>query len=164
MLGAAIEVVDGDAERALWSQHNERVWDGPGAIVRASWLPANVAAVIGELKSCAATSGVIEIEMLGRAAVGAGLIRIDGDARRRRRASSSCARSAVFGNVVMRARLDGAEGARRRLGTARRAPAAVRVAEARVRSARRPQRRAEDRYERVRTRRFDAIHPPDRAR
>jgi len=101
MLGAA-KLVDGDAERALWSEHNERVWMGAGAIVRASWLPANIATAIGELKACAATAGVIEIEMLGRAAVGAGLIRIEGDPKAQARAIEQLRRSASFGNVVLR--------------------------------------------------------------
>ena len=101
MLGAA-KLFEGDAERAFWSQHNERVWTGAGAIVRASWLPANVAAAIGELKSCAATSGVIGIEMLGRAAVGSGLVRIEGEAKAQARAIEQLRRSAAFGNVVLR--------------------------------------------------------------
>ena len=123
---------------------------GTGAIVRASWLPANVAAAIGELKSCAATSGVVGIEMLGRAAVGSGLVRIDG------RGESAGARdraAAAIGGVRQRraaAGLAGAEVARRRLGRLGRASAAVCVAETRVRSAGHPQRLAGVRYERVR--------------
>ena len=101
MLGAA-KLFEGDAERAFWSQHNERVWTATGAIVRASWLPANVATAIGELKSCAAASRVIEIEMLGRAAVGSGLIRINGEAKAQARAIEQLRRSAAFGNVVLR--------------------------------------------------------------
>jgi glycolate oxidase FAD binding subunit len=101
MLGAA-KLLDGDAERALWSRHNERVWIGTGAIVRASWLPANVAAAIGELKACAATTGVVELEMLGRAAVGSGLIRIDGDANAQAHAIEQLRHSPSFGNVVLR--------------------------------------------------------------
>jgi len=101
MLGAT-KIFQGDAERALWSQHNERVWTGTGAVVRASWLPANLAAAIGELKSCAATSGVIEIEMLGRATVGSGLVRINGEAKAQARVVEQLRRSASFGNVVLR--------------------------------------------------------------
>jgi glycolate dehydrogenase FAD-binding subunit len=101
LLGAA-KLLEGDAERALWSQHNERVWKGSGAIVRASWLPATVAAAIGELKACAVSAGVLEIEMLGRAAVGSGLIRIDGDAKAQARAIQQLRQSSSFGNVVLR--------------------------------------------------------------
>ena len=61
-----------------------------------------MAAAIGELKSCAATSGVIGIEMLGRAAVGSGLIRIEGEAKAQARAIEQLRRSAAFGNVVLR--------------------------------------------------------------
>ena len=101
MLGAA-KLYEGDAERSLWSHHNERVWTGTGAIVRASWLPANVATAIGELKSCAAASRVMEIEMLGRAAVGSGLVRINGEAKAQARAIEHLRQSASFGNIVLR--------------------------------------------------------------
>jgi FAD/FMN-containing dehydrogenase len=50
---ASIDVLDGDAERGLWNAHATEIWDQPGAIVRASWLPANVAAVLAALKGCA---------------------------------------------------------------------------------------------------------------
>ncbi len=102
MLLGATRLVDGEAERTLWREHNERVWSGDGAVVRASWLPANLATAIGELKICAATAGVVEIEMLGRAAVGSGLIRIDGAANAQAHAIDQLRGSASFGNVVLR--------------------------------------------------------------
>ena len=70
----ALEVLDGDAERALWQEHATQLWKAPGAIVRASWLPASIAAGLGEIEQMG--DG---IEIIGRAAIGAGLIRIDGD-------------------------------------------------------------------------------------
>jgi glycolate oxidase FAD binding subunit len=102
MLLGATKLVDGEAERTLWREHNERVWSGDGAVIRASWLPANLATAIGELKICAATAGVLEIEMLGRAAVGSGLIRIDGEAKAQAHAIDQLRGSASFGNVVLR--------------------------------------------------------------
>ena len=159
MLGAA-KLFEGDAERAFWSQHNERVWTGTGAIVRASWLPANLAAAIGELKSCAATSGVIEIEMLGRAAVGSGLVRIEGEAKAQARAIEQLRRSAAFGNVVLRRGSTGAEVTRRRLGRFGRASTSLCVPETCVRSAGDPQ--PGPRSDMSASATFDGDHPPSR--
>jgi glycolate oxidase FAD binding subunit len=102
----SIEVLDGDAERARWHEHATQLWGEPGAIVRASWLPANLAAGLGELdlinaglKACA--TGVGGIELVGRAAVGAGLVRIDGDTDAQASAIERLRASRVFGNVVI---------------------------------------------------------------
>jgi FAD/FMN-containing dehydrogenase len=46
----SIEVLDGDAERALWHEHATQLWDAPGAIVRASWLPASIGSGLGDLE------------------------------------------------------------------------------------------------------------------
>jgi hypothetical protein len=86
--------------RAFWSQTGSL--DRDGCDCPRSWLPANLAATIGELKACAATSGVVGIEMLGRAAVGSGLVRIEGEAKAQARAIEQLRRSAAFGNVVLR--------------------------------------------------------------
>ena len=55
-------VVDGDAERALWREHASRLWDETGAIVRASWLPADVAAALLELERIAEPAMATERE------------------------------------------------------------------------------------------------------
>jgi glycolate oxidase FAD binding subunit len=94
----SIEVLDGDSERALWDAHAGEIWDRPGAIVRASWLPAKIAAAL------AATSGVAQGSspaFVGRAAIGAGLIRIDGDTAAQARAIEQLRASTVFGNIVI---------------------------------------------------------------
>ena len=101
VLFGAAKLVEGEAERALWTEHNQRIWAGAGAVIRASWLPANVAAAIGELKTSAATTGVLGTELLGRAALGTGLIRIDGNANAQARAIDQLRASAWFGNVVL---------------------------------------------------------------
>jgi glycolate dehydrogenase FAD-binding subunit len=88
----AFDVVDGDAEQTLWREHAERLWTGGAALVRASWLPANIARVAGE---------VDDLELVGRAAIGAGLIRIDGDTDTQSRAIERLRASAVLGNVVI---------------------------------------------------------------
>jgi glycolate oxidase FAD binding subunit len=88
----SIDVLDGDAERSLWQAHANDLWDAPGAIVRASWLPANIAAALGELES---------MELVGRAAIGAGHIRIDGDVAAQAAVIEQLRASKVFGNVVI---------------------------------------------------------------
>jgi glycolate oxidase FAD binding subunit len=87
-------VVDGERERDLWDAHTRRVWDAPGAVVSASWLPASLPAALHE---CAASI----TELAGRAAVGAGLIRIDGDARVQATAIGQLRQSKSFQNVVI---------------------------------------------------------------
>jgi glycolate oxidase FAD binding subunit len=88
----AFDVVEGDAEQTLWREHADWIWTGGAAIVRASWLPANIARVAGEIE---------DLELVGRAAIGAGLIRIDGDTDTQSRAIERLRASAVLGNVVI---------------------------------------------------------------
>jgi glycolate oxidase FAD binding subunit len=90
---SAIHIVEGYAERTAWRSHASRLWEKPGAIVRASWLPAAVAAVFGELPASA--------ELVGRAAVGAGMVRIEGDEQEQARVVEMLRHSPHFGNVVV---------------------------------------------------------------
>ena len=89
--------LDGVAERALWQALAAEIWDQPGAIVRASWLPAHLVAGLGELDRIAACTTAVQ----GRAAIGAGLIRIDGDMPAQATVIEELRRSPVFGNVVI---------------------------------------------------------------
>jgi glycolate oxidase FAD binding subunit len=119
----SIDVLDGDAERALWDAHATTIWNPPDAIVRASWLPANIAACLADLdritaglKACATSdvvqSGIVQRApsdvaqgfspaLVGRAAIGAGLIRIEGDAAAQGRAIEQLRASPVFGHIVI---------------------------------------------------------------
>jgi glycolate oxidase FAD binding subunit len=152
----SIEVLDGEAERALWQLHQTRLWDEAGAIVRASWLPANIASGLGELERIVESAIAVEceplpvrsmgirgtsgagrqaaasrlppprpsrlgeprrssqvdhasgggksspsIEVIGRAAVGAGLLRIDGDVAAQASGVEQLRASPVFGNIVI---------------------------------------------------------------
>jgi hypothetical protein len=92
-LAVSIDVVEGSAERTFWRTHATRLWDGAGAIVRASWLPASIAAVLGELPAGA--------ELIGRAGIGAGLLRIDGDDAEQARVIGQLRHSSHIGNVVV---------------------------------------------------------------
>jgi len=106
----AIDVLEGDPEQAAWHDHARRVWNADAAVVRASWLPANVTTVLAELEqltagagrsSAAGQQGSATCEMIGRAGVGAGLIRLDTDEAAQANAIQQLRTSASFGNVVL---------------------------------------------------------------
>jgi glycolate oxidase FAD binding subunit len=108
----ALEVLDDDAERATWHAHATQLWDEPGAIVRASWLPANITSGLRELermdadlKACATGAGGATraggIAIIGRAAIGAGLIRIDADTASQASIVEQLRASRLFGNIVI---------------------------------------------------------------
>ena len=65
--GCATETaaLDGDAERELWHALGTEIWDQPGAIVRASWLPAHIAAGLGELDRIAAGGPPSRLQRFG---------------------------------------------------------------------------------------------------
>lgn len=71
------ELVTGAAEDEQWRRQARAIWSEPGVIVRASWLPANLAGVVALLNEIA-EHGVGSVELAGRAGVGAGMIRLDG--------------------------------------------------------------------------------------
>jgi glycolate oxidase FAD binding subunit len=94
----AVETLQSDEERATWEAHARRIWEAPGAIVRASWLPAAVSAAMSELRRMA---GGACIQLVGRVAVGTGLIRIDADVRAQAAVVERLRQSSLFGNVVI---------------------------------------------------------------
>ncbi|HET6958936.1 MAG TPA: FAD-binding oxidoreductase [Vicinamibacterales bacterium] len=96
----SMEVLDGEAERSLWKRHASELWDSPGAIVRASWLPANIGSALGELEQ-SATAGHAVVSLAGRAAVGAGHIRIEGDTSAQADVVRQLRASRIFGNIVI---------------------------------------------------------------
>jgi glycolate oxidase FAD binding subunit len=92
--GCATALIDGARERDTWDEHTSLFWEAPGAILRVGWLPANLPAALEE---CATAI----TELRGRAAVGAGLIRIDGDAHKQAAAIAQLRQSKSFHNVVV---------------------------------------------------------------
>jgi glycolate oxidase FAD binding subunit len=103
----SVEVLDGDGERALWRAHVSDIWDRPGAIVRASWLPSDIGSGIAELEETVSDllqtpSGVAcDAHLVGRAVIGAGHIRIEGDAATQAAAVERLRSSRIFGNAVI---------------------------------------------------------------
>jgi glycolate oxidase FAD binding subunit len=96
--GVGADLVTGDAERTMWDDHRSGLWSAPGAIVRVSWLPADLREVIALLESLAPTAAV---EMIGRGGIGAGLIRIGGDVTVQAAAVDQLREARTVGNVVV---------------------------------------------------------------
>jgi FAD/FMN-containing dehydrogenase len=66
----------GEDDEALWRSHVSHQWGGPGTVLKVTWLPAkldDVLTQIGELRG----EGH-RVELVGRAALGAGTLRIEG--------------------------------------------------------------------------------------
>jgi glycolate oxidase FAD binding subunit len=93
-------IVEGEADAALWRDLEAPIWSGDGAVVRLSWLPASVGPLMGFLPGLEAAEGA-RVWLVGRAAVGAGLMRIEGPVSAQRgvlerlRAASVIARHVV---------------------------------------------------------------------
>ena len=73
--GAQWELVQGAGERDIWTAHAARPWNGPGAVVRIGLLPAELVPFVAWLRDAA---GRTPWELVGRASLGALLLRIEG--------------------------------------------------------------------------------------
>jgi glycolate oxidase FAD binding subunit len=91
-------VTDG-AERALWAEQVRMPWAAGGTIVRLSWLPSNLPAVLALIRKLP-RNGFGPATFTGRA-FGAGLLRLDGDERACGRAIATLRASAEVGHVVV---------------------------------------------------------------
>ncbi len=99
----------------------DSIWRSPGTILRANWLPASTAnvlaalAALGGIKREAREPGCTtgDAEIAGRAAVGAGLIRIGGDEAAQARGVEQLHASGAIGNIVV---LRGADALKERWG------------------------------------------------
>jgi len=90
-------VIDGTAEAAAWREHSDDIWsDAEAALVRVSWLPAHIEATLTALADCAG-----DVALIGRAAVGAGVIRIAGDEAAQVKTIEGLRASRALGNVVV---------------------------------------------------------------
>jgi glycolate oxidase FAD binding subunit len=79
---ATCQIVAGATEVELWREYLRAPWTSPGLIVKASWLPASLGAVLAFVQEMSATAGV---ELSGRAAIGSGLVRVEGEPAEQRR-------------------------------------------------------------------------------
>jgi glycolate oxidase FAD binding subunit len=74
--GARASVVQGDEEAAVWADHARRPWDGEGAVIKLTLVPAEVAPTLAWL---AGATRDATYEVIGRAGVGVLLARVGGD-------------------------------------------------------------------------------------
>jgi glycolate dehydrogenase FAD-binding subunit len=94
------QVVSSQSEVDLWREHIRASWRSTGMVVRFAWLPASLGAVLAFVEELRNTVG--DVEMIGRAALGSGVFRIDADARMQRNVVERVrSRSDVFRHVVV---------------------------------------------------------------
>ncbi|HEU5259029.1 MAG TPA: FAD-binding oxidoreductase [Vicinamibacterales bacterium] len=77
MPSANSQVVSSQSEVDLWREHICAPWRSRGMVVRFGWLPASLRTVLALVEELRKT--VADAELIGRAALGAGLLRIDAD-------------------------------------------------------------------------------------
>ena len=96
-----VDLVTGAHETELWRDHAHPLWTAPGAVVRVSWLPAALEAVLALVERIG-RGGAGAIELVGRAGVGAGFARVGGGTTAQVRAIEHLrAIPDVIGNVVV---------------------------------------------------------------
>jgi glycolate oxidase FAD binding subunit len=79
LLSSAPAAVSGDEERSLWEEQIRAPWAEGGTIVRLSWLPSQLPAVVAAMSRLSQNGCRVET-FTGRA-LGSGLLRLDGDER-----------------------------------------------------------------------------------
>lgn len=102
LLSVPSTVVTGEDEGALWDEQVRVPWTGAGMVVRLGWLPAKLAEITTLMHDVWKIAG--PAVMVGRVGTGAGLIRIDGDAKTHLAVVERLRTSVWVGNVsVLRA-------------------------------------------------------------
>jgi glycolate oxidase FAD binding subunit len=101
LLADELDVLTGTGEAELWRDHTRRFWESDGAVVRVSWMPAALDAVLALVMDIG-RDRARSVELVGRAGVGAGLIRVEGDVATTVRAIERLRdQSDVVGHVVV---------------------------------------------------------------
>jgi glycolate oxidase FAD binding subunit len=77
LLSSAPAAVSGDEERSIWEEHIRAPWADGGTIVRLSWLPSKLPAVVALLSRLSQHG--CQVETFTGRALGSGLLRLDGD-------------------------------------------------------------------------------------
>jgi glycolate oxidase FAD binding subunit len=75
LVGGA-EIITGDQESAIWRRYQARASASAGTVVRMNWLPAALPYVLALFEELGHSNG--SVELVARAGLGAGLLRIDG--------------------------------------------------------------------------------------
>jgi glycolate dehydrogenase FAD-binding subunit len=82
-LGATTTIVAGADETALWAAHAERVWASSGAVLKVTFVPTDLGPTIAWLTESLHDN--VDWTIVGRAAVGVILLRINADVGRQSR-------------------------------------------------------------------------------
>jgi glycolate oxidase FAD binding subunit len=97
---ATTDVITAESETSLWHEHVRAPWTASGMVVRFAWLPASLGAVLAFIDDV--RGSVEEIELIGRAALGSGLLRVAADAGMQRNIVERLrSRTDVFRHVVV---------------------------------------------------------------
>ena len=91
--------ITGDEERAVWEEQIRAPWAEGNSIVRFNWLPSNLPAVLSVLEGLRA-HGCTMTMFTGRT-IGAGLVRLEGEAPALAAAIGALRRSEQLGHVVV---------------------------------------------------------------
>ncbi len=78
--GADVSVLRDAVEVGAWRAATADVWTRPGVVARMGWRPAALTPLL-EAIDRAGRAGAVAIELVGRAGVGSGLLRLEGEAR-----------------------------------------------------------------------------------
>jgi glycolate oxidase FAD binding subunit len=94
------QVVSSQSEVDLWREHIRTPWRSPGMVVRFAWPPASLGVVLAFVEEL--RNSVADVELIGRAALGSGLLRIGADIRVQRNIVERMrSRSDIFRHVVV---------------------------------------------------------------
>jgi glycolate oxidase FAD binding subunit len=96
-----VEACVGDAEARLWDAQTRGPWISGGTLLTLSWLPAAIGGVVDLLNDLARARSVTAV-LTGRAALGTGLIQLEGDVQQQAAAIAQLRdRSDVVRHVVI---------------------------------------------------------------
>jgi glycolate dehydrogenase FAD-binding subunit len=105
LLSSPSTVVTGDLEQVIWEDQVRSPWNGTGTVIRFGWLPAKLAEITTLMRDVQKIAG--PVLMVGRAGVGAGLLRVEGDVRAHVAVVERLRTSTWVGNVsLLRADLE----------------------------------------------------------
>jgi len=97
---ASCEVVSSQSESDFWREHTRAPWISSGMIVKLAWLPASLDTVLAHVDDLRASAN--DVELIGRAAIGSGLLRVDANSRIQRNIVERLrSRTDVFRHVVV---------------------------------------------------------------
>lgn len=100
MVTGEAQLITGGAEEQLWRDQVGAPWISDSTVVRLAWLPASLATVLTTIDRVGRESGAA-LTVTGRAAVGAGMVRVDGSPNATVAVIEELRRSDVVGNVVV---------------------------------------------------------------